>query len=301
GRLARRGPRPCHGAGRAWVGARYRRAGHRQSGIAAAVGRHAVELVRPAQGRAQFPGSGGGHRAGHRGRHRSGAVHPRRGRQPGHARRRPGRARPAAGRLTMPASALPAGACDCHVHVVGDPRRYPMAADRHYTPGPAGPANLLRHLDGLGLARAVIVQPSIYGTDNRCLLDSLEALQGAGRGVAVLDPDVTPAALADLHACGVRGVRINLESAGRSDPHSIRAALAAWGRRLAPLGWHVQVYASLDAIAAAAPALGALPVPVVLDHFAMIPAGTALADPRVQAVLGLLASGAAYVKLSAPY
>jgi len=201
----------------------------------------------------------------------------------------------------MPASALPAGACDCHVHVVGDPRRYPMAADRHYTPGPAGPANLLRHLDGLGLARAVIVQPSIYGTDNRCLLDSLEALQGAGRGVAVLDPDVTPAALADLHACGVRGVRINLESAGRSDPHSIRAALAAWGRRLAPLGWHVQVYASLDAIAAAAPALGALPVPVVLDHFAMIPAGTALADPRVQAVLGLLASGAAYVKLSAPY
>ncbi|GAB1578287.1 amidohydrolase family protein [Bordetella petrii] len=201
----------------------------------------------------------------------------------------------------MPASAQPAGACDCHVHVVGDPRRYPMAADRHYTPGFAGPPDLLRHMDGLDLARAVIVQPSVYGTDNRCLLDGLEALQGAGRGVAVLDQDATPAALAGLHARGVRGVRINLESVGRSDPHGIRAALAAWGRRLAPLGWHVQVYASLDALAAAAPTLEALPVPVVLDHFAMIPAGTALADPRVRAVLALLASGAAYVKLSAPY
>jgi len=201
----------------------------------------------------------------------------------------------------MSAPALPAGACDCHVHVIGDPARYPMVADRHYTPRLATPQDLLRHMAGLGLARAVIVQPSVYGTDNRCLLDGLRALNGAGRGVAVLDAAVRPDELQDLHAQGVRGLRINLESTGRSDAQSIRAELAAWARRLAPLGWHLQVYASLDAIAAAAPALAGLPVPVVLDHFAMIPAGTAPRDPRVQAVLDLVARGAAYVKLSAPY
>ncbi|WP_242697274.1 amidohydrolase family protein [Bordetella petrii] len=197
--------------------------------------------------------------------------------------------------------ALPAGACDCHVHVIGDPARYPMAAGRHYTPGPATPQDLRRHMAGLGLQRAVIVQPSVYGTDNRCLLDGLRALDGAGRGVAVLDAAAPAAMLQALHAQGVRGLRINLESAGLSDAQSIRDELDAWGRRLAPLGWHLQVYASLDAIAAAAPALAGLPVPVVLDHFAMIPAGAAPRDPRVQTVLSLVARGAAYVKLSAPY
>jgi len=197
--------------------------------------------------------------------------------------------------------ALPAAACDCHVHVIGDPACYPMVAGRHYTPGPATPQDLRRHMAGLGLERAVIVQPSVYGTDNRCLLAGLRALDGAGRAVAVLDAAVPLSALRDLHAQGIRGVRINLESTGRSDVQSMRNELGAWARRLAPLGWHLQIYAALDAIAAAAPFLASLPVPVVLDHFAMIPASTAPQDPRVQAVSDLVARGAAYVKLSAPY
>lgn len=201
----------------------------------------------------------------------------------------------------MSLPALPAGACDCHVHVIGDPARHPMAAGRPYTPGLATPQDLRRHMAGLGLERAVIVQPSIYGTDNQCLLDGLRALDGAGRGVAVLEAAAPSPVLHDLHAQGIRGVRINLESTGRSDAQSIRDELASWARRLAPLGWHLQVYASLDALAAAAPSLASLPVPVVLDHFAMIPVDTAPQDRRVQAVLGLVAQGAAYVKLSAPY
>ncbi|WP_415806324.1 amidohydrolase family protein [Bordetella muralis] len=201
----------------------------------------------------------------------------------------------------MATPALPPAACDCHVHVVGDPVRYPMVADRHYTPGPASMPDLKRHMSSLGITHAVIVQPSVYGTDNTCMLDGLRDLDGAGRGVAVLDDSASDALLRDFHSSGVRGLRLNLESTGSRDTRRMRDDLQAWAQRLAPLGWHVQVYASLDVIAEVVPILQALPVPVVLDHFAGVPAGTALTDSRVQAILGLVASDAAYVKLSAPY
>lgn len=201
--------------------------------------------------------------------------------------------------MAMPAQ--PPGACDCHVHVVGDPDRYPMVADRHYTPGPASVPDLKQHMSSLGITRVVIVQPSVYGTDNTCMLDGLRDLNGAGRGVAVLDDGASDVLLRDFHSSGVRGLRLNLESTGSRDTQRMRDDLHAWAQRLAPLGWHVQVYASLDVIAEVIPILQTLPVPVVLDHFAGVPAGTALTDSRVQSVLGVVASGGAYVKLSAPY
>jgi len=196
---------------------------------------------------------------------------------------------------------MPAAACDCHVHVVGDTARYPMLADRHYTPGPASVADLRAHMARLGLQRTVIVQPSVYGTDNRCLLDALAAFEGAARGVAVVDGGMGPAQLRSLHAAGVRGLRINLQSSGGDDARSLVAALRGWAGRIGSLPWHLQVYAGLGTLAQAAPALATLGVPLVLDHFAMAPAATPLADPALQAVLGLVRSGAAYVKLSAAY
>lgn len=203
--------------------------------------------------------------------------------------------------MIMATPALLPGACDCHVHVVGDRARYPMVSDRHYTPGPASVKDLKHHMASLSLTRAVIVQPSVYGTDNTCMLDGLRGLEGAGRGVAVLSEDASDAQLHDLHVSGVRGLRLNLESVGSRDTQRMREDMQAWAQRLAPLGWHLQVFASLDVIAEGAPIFDALPVPVVLDHFAGIPAETALTDQRVQTVFSLVASGAAYVKLSAPY
>ncbi|WP_233161304.1 MULTISPECIES: amidohydrolase [unclassified Achromobacter] len=200
-----------------------------------------------------------------------------------------------------PTSALPAGACDCHVHIVGEQGAYPMLPDRPYTAGPATVADLRAHMARLGLARAVIVQPSFYGTDNRLLVDSLAAMNGDGRGIAVLAEDVSDATLTELHDAGVRGVRINLESVGASDPDKVVQAFAAWAGRLRGQGWHIQTYASLDAIAAAAPRLRGLGLPVVLDHFSMIPARVALDDARVREVMALVGSGAAYVKLSGSY
>ncbi len=196
---------------------------------------------------------------------------------------------------------LPAGACDCHVHVIGEQSQYPMLPERHYTPGPAPHADLLAHMKRHGLQRAVIVQPSVYGTDNRCLLASLEQMQGMGRGVAVVDDDVEQATLVLLHARGVRGLRVNVESAGIRDAGAVANALSRWAERLAPLGWHLQIYASLDTVAGAAAHLFELAVPVVLDHFAMLPASTPHDDARALAVLSLLRADKAYLKLSAPY
>ncbi|MCZ8404026.1 amidohydrolase family protein [Achromobacter xylosoxidans] len=201
----------------------------------------------------------------------------------------------------MSAAPLPADACDCHVHVVAPQADYPMLPERHYTPGPASVDALRTHMARLGLARAVIVQPSIYGTDNRLLIDSLAALNGAARGVAVLEAGVADGELGRLHDAGVRGLRVNLESTGDSAPDAVGRALSTWAGRLAGQGWHIQIYASLDAIAAAAPVLGRLAVPVVLDHFAMIPSRAPLDDPRVRRVLDLVGDGRAYVKLSASY
>lgn len=199
------------------------------------------------------------------------------------------------------AARLPPGACDCHTHVVGDARTWPMVPDRHYTPAPAPVEAVARHLQAVGLQRAVIVQPSFYGTDNACMLDALDRLQGAGRGVAVLDASLQDAALAGLHARGVRGVRVNVESGGGRDPHAVQAALGTWADRIAPLGWHLQVYAAPAMLAALAEFLAGLPVPVVLDHFAMVPADLPLDDPLARQLLSLVGGGRAYVKLSAPY
>lgn len=195
----------------------------------------------------------------------------------------------------------PSQRCDCHVHVVGPQDPYPMVVDRPYTPGPAPHEQLLAHMARVGLGRVLIVQPSFYGTDNRCLLDSLRRLQGAGRGVAVLPPTISRAELEELSAQGVRGVRLNLESVHNQNPDAAHAGLNEWAQRIGPLGWHIQIYAALEVIAAVAPQMQRLQLPTVLDHFAMIQAVTPLSDARVQAVLELLAQGCSYVKLSAPY
>src|SRR5690606_32476374 len=146
--------------------------------------------------------------------------------------------------------------------------RYPMVADRHYTPGRASVSDLKQRMSSLDISRAVIVQPSVCGTDNACMLDGSRDRDGAGRGVAVLDDSADDAQLRDFHSSGVRGLRLNLESVGSRDTQRMRDDLQAWARRVAPLEWHLQVYASLDVIAEVVPILQTLPVPVVLDHFA---------------------------------
>jgi predicted TIM-barrel fold metal-dependent hydrolase len=193
----------------------------------------------------------------------------------------------------------PPGACDCHVHVIGDRARYFMIPERAYTPPPASVDQLLALQKALHLERVVVVQPSFYGSDNRCLLDALKALGGRARGVAVIDDDTTDRALDDLHKAGVRGVRVNLETTGQADPDQAKVKLWAAAARVSGRGWHVQCYTRLSVVAALADDLADLPVPVVLDHFA----GTRAegGQPGFSKLLGLVRTANVYVKLSAPY
>lgn len=200
-----------------------------------------------------------------------------------------------------PHNALPEGACDCHVHVVGDPAVYPMIPDRPYTPPPASVADLKTHLADLGLSRVVLVQPSFYGTDNRCLLHALSALAGRARGVAVIADDTGDDELAALDAAGIRGVRINLKSTGINEANAALDGLAALAARIRPLDWHIQIYAALPVVAVIAPRLSGLGVPVVFDHYAMAQAADGADQADLAPVLDAVHAGQAYIKLSAPY
>jgi predicted TIM-barrel fold metal-dependent hydrolase len=196
---------------------------------------------------------------------------------------------------------LPGLSCDCHVHIVGAQSQFPMIADRQYTAPVATVEDLGAHMARVGLQRAVVIQPSFYGVDNRCLIDSLKFLEDAGRGVAVLERSVTDEQLRTLDAAGVRGIRINVESSSGSDAANLQAELKFWSNKLAPLGWHIQLFASQALIQQCASTIRKLAVDVVLDHFSLLPSDVAENDAGLACVSELLAGGNVWLKLSAPY
>jgi len=197
--------------------------------------------------------------------------------------------------------AVPAGACDCHVHVFGPAAAFPFAARRGYTPPPASADELLALERSLHLSRVVIVQPSVYGSDNSCTLDGMRRLGSSARGVAVIDAATSNAALDEMHKAGIRGVRINLATAGETDPAQARRNLAEAAARVAPLGWHVQVYTELSVIAALRDEVVRLGAPIVFDHFGGATAAGGLEQAGFDTLLALVAGGHAYVKVSAAY
>lgn len=198
---------------------------------------------------------------------------------------------------------LPAYGCDCHVHVFGPFDRFPLDPRRAYTPGAASVEDLSALLQRLGLRRVVVVQASPQGDDNACLIDALQRINASGelqaRGVAVISEQTSDAQLRAMHEAGVRGVRVNLESAGEHDPEVGRALMSWAADRVAPYSWHVQTYTTLQVIASMADTLMELPVPVVIDHFGRATAAKGVQQPGFDKLLALVASGRAYVKLSA--
>ncbi|RZL93407.1 MAG: hydrolase [Variovorax sp.] len=191
--------------------------------------------------------------------------------------------------------------CDCHTHVFADPREFPLAPERKYTPSTADHRRLAQHLHALGLGRVVVVQPSVYGVDNSATLDAIAALGSAvARGVATIDiAHISDAELDRLAAGGMRGVRLNLETDGTASAAEVRRLLQAAARRVRGRGWHLQVHARLALIAELSPAFAALEVPLVLDHYAGTHASTPPDHPDFRQLLAAMRSGTVYVKLSA--
>lgn len=197
--------------------------------------------------------------------------------------------------IRAPKRKAPPLTCDCHFHIFGPYDRYPLHEGRTYSPPPALIPEYLAMADALGIQRMVVVQASVYGTQNEV---TLEAVRQFGhlraRAVAVIDDGFGGAALQRLHEDGVRGVRFNMVS-GNGTPDDQLEALA---HRIAPLGWHIQVYAEGERLAALAPTLAQLPVQVVIDHCGGVEAHLGTAHAQFQALLRLLDSGRAWVKLA---
>ena len=147
----------------------------------------------------------------------------------------------------------------------------------------------------------MIVQPSVYGTDNACTLDAIRQLGSDARGVAVIDDKTPDAALDKMARGGIRGIRVNLEAAGLTDPAAGRRRLQAAIQRVKSRTWHVQVYTRLSVIKGLEDQVLASPIPIVFDHFGGAEASLGVRQPGFDALLNLVRTGHAYVKVSGAY
>jgi predicted TIM-barrel fold metal-dependent hydrolase len=175
--------------------------------------------------------------------------------------------------------------------------RLPTASGARLLPPDASVAGYRLLQRRIGTRRTVLVTPSTYGTDNRCMLAGLAALGAEARGVAVIDEAATDAELHRLNTLGVRGIRFNLSLGGHPPANSL------WplAERIAPWGWHLQLLAAPDTLVSLEDTLRQLPVPLVFDHFGRIAPAEAGRHAAHRLLLDLLGNGRAWVKLSGGY
>ena len=188
---------------------------------------------------------------------------------------------------------------DCHAHLFGPYERYPLAADRSYTPPEAVASQYLALLSRLGLSHGVLVHPSAYGDDFSLLLDAL-SMHTNLRGVIVTRPGVSPK-LAPLRDRGVRAARFSHRcGAGANFAGSASFEdLLTLAPGLADAGLHAELWTDCAILPDIASKIRALPVPVVIDHMGGFDARKGVSDPGFQCLLSLVESGKAWVKLCA--
>ena len=191
--------------------------------------------------------------------------------------------------------AVPAGACDCHMHVYD--ARFPLAAKARRQE-PDAPAADYRQLQrALSLERVVVVQPTAYGMDNRCTLAALAEFGGCARGIAIIDDSTSDREIRRLSDSGMRGVRFRMTG----DPELPWDMLPVMASRLAAQGWHIQFQMDGRELHQRESLLKALPCELVVEHIGKFfePVGTD--HPGFQALLRLLDGGRCWVKLSGAY
>ncbi len=190
---------------------------------------------------------------------------------------------------------LPAGACDCHIHIY-EPG-YALAPTATFVP-PPGPVKAYQQVQqALGLSRVIVVQPTGYGFDNACTVAALKTLGDQARGIAVVKPDISEPELQNLHQAGIRGVRFMMLPGGALGWEQLEPLAA----RIQPLGWHINFQMDGCDFPLHAARLRALPTPLVIDHIGKFLSPVTTAHAAYRAMCTLLASGRVWIKLSAPY
>jgi predicted TIM-barrel fold metal-dependent hydrolase len=201
----------------------------------------------------------------------------------------------------------PPGGCDAHFHVFGPRERYPYGSDLRYTPPLAPLADYLKLAGRLGLSRYVLVQPSAYGRDNRCLLEAMREIGPEScRGIVDIDEIAPDAELERLDAQGVRGVRVNLSPVKPFESGfapKLMPRIARLAARCAEVGWQLDFLTPGWLTAELMPTLRKLRLDFTLAHFGMLQAKDGLDQPGFRALLELLRSGErrCWVKLTGVY
>ncbi len=203
--------------------------------------------------------------------------------------------------LKKPGLILCNNATDCHAHICGPQSLYPYIPNRIYTPPDALLPQYEALLDHLGVQRAVLVQPSIYGTDNLALLSAIKTNPSRFRGVAVVDWDASDRALEDLHAAGIRGVRCNIVDLAEAKGILPIQLLTKLAKKIAPFGWHLEFLMHVNEFPNLAQLMLNFPVPIVLGHLGYLKTSLGTQDPGFQNLLSLMREERAWVKLTGPY
>jgi len=197
--------------------------------------------------------------------------------------------------------AVPPDACDCHTHIIGDPRQFPFSPARVYTPEPASPQEMAALHKALHIKRVVIVTPSVYGTDNSATIFGMKARGATARGVAVIDEKTPEPDLDAMAAAGIRGIRLNLATGKQAELPLARQLFASAVDRIKRRNWHLQIYTGMALIPGIKDLVLASPVPVVFDHFGGLQTSLGPEQPGLAELVELLRYGTAYVKLSGAY
>ncbi|MDA0239941.1 MAG: amidohydrolase family protein [Proteobacteria bacterium] len=195
--------------------------------------------------------------------------------------------------LKRPTLKTPPGACDTHMHIY-EPG-YPMAQTATLAAPDAPLSKYLEVKKRLGLERTVIVQPTTYGTDNRCTLEAMAKLGDSARGVVAVDTTVTDEELQALTDKGVRGIRCHMLPGGAL-PWEIMDEMAA---RVNAFGWHLQLQMDGSEFPDRLDHLLTLPCPIVIDHTGRFHNPVPPDHEAFKALLRLVDNGA-WVKLSGP-
>ncbi|MEM6159584.1 amidohydrolase family protein [Erwinia sp. P6884] len=196
---------------------------------------------------------------------------------------------------SLPDIVLPENSCDCHHHIFD--RRFPYSPDDRRNLPDATVDNYLQFKEHLGFKRHVVVQPSSYDTDNRCMLEALRRFGDAARGEAVITYDVKDAELDALGQAGVTGIRFNFGAGSATTPEM----LLPLAHRVAERGWHIQIHATAERLCALRPVLLQVPGNLVIDHFFRLPQPQPMLHPAWRLAWELIERGQCWVKLSALY
>jgi len=196
---------------------------------------------------------------------------------------------------------------DGHSHVwTPDTKAYPLAAGfRRFDMNPPSftVEELQVKMQSVGVSRAVLIQMSFYGFDNRYLLDSIRKYPGQFCGVAVVDQNAPEPAsqMQALKLLGIRGFRIYPKNEpigdwlGCESMHRMFAAGAALRMAMCCL-IDPDALPALDRMCRDFP-----DTPVVIDHLCRIGVSGTIQDQDVDALCRMARHKNVSVKVSAFY